>query len=103
MLGIRQKTLDYPTFALSKLRGLLFPDPDNVNLDYLVDAFNKHVGKSKLNLLQQASNDPVRHEFDDAVAKTLGIENQSIQRMRMLIGNEPSLMKAKDYDVHNEG
>lgn len=99
VLGIRQKTLDYPTFSLQNLRQLPFPNPDRISIDALVDAFNTQDPSEELQLIKDIDNDSARNKLDEAVAQAIGYSIGEIKQIRELMAKEPSLYTAKDF--HN--
>ena len=90
LLARRTKNLTYSAFPLANLRALPCPNPETVELQPLVDAFERCKG-SELNALPHIAHDTTRAELDEAAARVARLSGQELARWREAVAREPSI------------
>ena len=90
-LARRTQNLTYSAFPLANLRDLPCPDPDRVDLQPLVDAFER-LQDSELAALPHMADDPVRAELDAAAARVARLNGRVIRTWREAIATEPTVL-----------
>ena len=89
-LNRRQKKLTYASYSLDQLRSIPVPDPQNVDLRPLVDAFQE-LGDAELLPWPKMHQCAVRAALDDAVARVVGLDSAEIEEWRERIAKEPTV------------
>ena len=90
LINHRAKTLDYARFALDSLRRLLVPNPSEVNIGPLVEAF-RSTQTEILKPWPEMDNCSNRKVLDEAAARILRINGRTIADWRKRIALEPSV------------
>ena len=90
LLARRTKSLTYPAFPLANLRALPCPDPEAVNIQPLIDAFDRLKG-NELEALPRIAQDTTRAALDEAAARVARLDGQELAKWRTAIGREPSI------------
>ena len=89
-LARRTKNLTYSAFPLANLRAIPCPDPSQVDLTPLVDAFAR-LHDSELAPLPQMADDPVRAELDAAASRVARLNGRVVRTWREAIAREPTV------------
>ena len=97
-LNRRQKKLTYASYSLDQLRSIPVPDPKNVDLRPLVDAFQEF-GDAEMLPWPKMHQCPVRAALDDAVAKVLGLDAAEVKEWRERIAKEPTVSGQAAVDM----
>ena len=92
LLHSRARALDYTRYALDSLRSLLIPDPDQVEIAPLDEAFTE-CRSSTLRPWREMNMCPTRAILDWAAAQVLGIDRRTIADWRERIAHEPTVSK----------
>ena len=92
LLHSRAKALDYTRYALDALRSLLIPDPDQVEIAPLDEAFTE-CRSSTLRPWPEMHLCPTRAILDRAAAQVLRIDGRTIADWRERIAHEPTVSK----------
>ena len=90
LLARRTKNLTYSAFPLANLRAVPCPDPETVDTDPLVDAFER-LKEDELKALPQIAHDTTRAELDEAAARVARLDGQELAKWRAAISREPSI------------
>ncbi len=90
LLARRTKELTYPAFPLENLRALPCPNPKSVDLQPLIDAFER-TRKARLEPLPNMADDPARIEIDSAAARVARLNGLQVAKWRAAISREPSV------------
>ena len=90
LLNRRSKKLSYPSFETGHLKTLKLPDPEKVDIDKIVRAFEEHKN-TPLERLRDCVTDKVRIALDYAVADALGVERSLTDQWREWLAKEPSI------------
>ena len=90
LLARRTKNLTYSAFPLANLRALPCPNPEAVNIQPLIDAFDRLKG-NELEALPQIAHDTTRAQLDEAAARVARLDGQELAKWRSAIGREPSI------------
>ena len=97
-LNRRQRTLDYSSYSLDQLRSIPVPDPQEVDLRPLVDAFQE-LGDVEILPWPKMHKCAVRAALDAAVAKVLGLDAAKLKDWRERIAKEPTVSGKAAADV----
>ena len=89
-LARRTKNMTYSAFPLANLRALPCPDPNQVDTQPLVDAFEQHMS-AELAPLPAIADDPVRAELDAAAARVARLNGRVVRTWREAIAREPTI------------
>ena len=90
LLARRTKNLTYSAFPLANLRAIPCPNPETVDIEPLIDAFDRVKG-NELKALPQIAHDTTRAELDEAAARVARLDGQELAKWRAAIGREPSI------------
>ena len=90
LLARRTKNLTYSAFPLANLRALPCPNPEAVNIQPLIDAFER-LKCNELQALPQIAGDAIRAELDEAAARVARLDGLELAKWRAAIGREPSI------------
>ena len=90
LLARRTKNLTYSAFPLANLRTLPCPNPKTVDIQPLIDAFER-LKASELQALPQIAGDAIRAELDEAAARVARLDGLELAKWRAAIGREPSI------------
>lgn len=101
-LNRRQKTLDYSSYSLDQLRSIPVPNPKNVDLRPLVDAFQE-LGDAEMLPWPKMHRCAVRAQLDGAVAKVLGLDVAEVKEWRERIAKEPTVSGKPADELTAEG
>ena len=91
-LHSRSKALDYARYSLDSLRSLLVPDPKEVDIGPLREAFENCRSRTLLPWPQLHAC-PNRAILDQAAAQVLRIDGRKVAVWRQLISQEPTVSK----------
>ena len=92
LLHSRAKALDYVRYSLDALRSLLVPDPDQIEIAPLDEAFTE-CRSSTLRPWPEMHLCPTRAILDRAAAQVLDIDRRTIADWRERIAHEPTVSK----------
>ena len=105
MLGGRDnRVLSYPQFSLHTLRSVPVPDfraLGNEPRDVLAATFER-LKDETLKPFPRMAEDDVRHDLDDTVADTLGLDREWLERIRTELGREPAVTDRR-WDSEDDG
>ena len=91
LLGMRSKTLTYPSFSLIQLRSLLLPDPNlNMDINALARVYDE-LCDHPMKMWKEMNVCSVRKEIDEACTDCLGLKKGEGAELRELISREPTV------------
>ena len=90
-LGMRSKTLTYPSFSLDQLRSLHLPDPSTgIDLSDIPKHFS-NLSKLSMKPWREMDSCPIRKRIDDICADAFGLDQSEGEEIRNSIVREPTV------------
>ncbi len=87
-------TMTFPNWSHTQLRQVLLPNPNQCNLDVLIEAFEQ-VKHEVLLTVAHNKEDAARKVIDRAAAKAAGIPWAKADELRKLLAAEPTIARQK--------